>query len=136
MSAYCSKADLPSVGSSKADVVMLYLLPSLNVKLIPQLEKLRPGSRIVSHAFDMRGVKPKQVVKVNCKDGIQLAETNSDFLDVVGGMNARSGVFSPNRHLLVLRISRCFGAGATDHPYHRDGVSVTSIQMRMSMTVI
>ena len=55
----------------EADVVMLYLLPSLNLKLIPQLEKLRPGSRIVSHAFDMRGVKPKQVVRVNGKDWIQ-----------------------------------------------------------------
>jgi hypothetical protein len=38
------------------------LLPRLNVKLIPQLEKLKPGSRIVSHDFDMRGVTPDQVV--------------------------------------------------------------------------
>jgi SAM-dependent methyltransferase len=49
---------------SGANVVTLYLLPSLNVKLIPQLEKLKPGSRIVSHDFDMRGVKPEKVVKV------------------------------------------------------------------------
>jgi SAM-dependent methyltransferase len=41
-----------------ANVVTLYLLPDLNVKLIPQLERLRPGSRVVSHDFDMRGVKP------------------------------------------------------------------------------
>jgi hypothetical protein len=37
--------------------VTLYLLPELNVRLIPQLEKLKPGSRIVSHDFDMEGVK-------------------------------------------------------------------------------
>jgi len=37
---------------------MLYLLPELNVRLIPQLEKLRPGSRIVSHDFNMEGVIP------------------------------------------------------------------------------
>jgi hypothetical protein len=49
---------------SGANVITLYLLPSLNVKLIPQLEKLKPGSRIVSHDFDMRGVKPEKVVKV------------------------------------------------------------------------
>jgi hypothetical protein len=49
---------------SGASVVTLYLLPSLNVKLIPQLEKLKPGSRIVSHDFDMRGIKPEKVVKV------------------------------------------------------------------------
>jgi len=33
-------------------------LPELNVKLIPQLQKLAPGSRIVSHDFDMQGVRP------------------------------------------------------------------------------
>jgi hypothetical protein len=46
-------------------VITLYLLPELNVKLIPQLEKLKPGSRIVSHDFDMKGVKPDKVVEVN-----------------------------------------------------------------------
>ena len=44
---------------SKADVITLYLLPQLNVKLIPQLDKLKPGCRIVSHDFDMEGVRPK-----------------------------------------------------------------------------
>ena len=54
---------------SKANVVTLYLLPSLNVKLMPQLRKLKPGSRIVSHSFDMRGAKPKKVVQVETKEG-------------------------------------------------------------------
>ena len=54
---------------SKANVVTLYLLPSLNVKLMPQLMKLKPGSRIVSHSFDMRGAKPKKVVQVQTKSG-------------------------------------------------------------------
>ena len=56
--------DIFTLDLSKANVVTLYLLPSLNVKLIPQLEKLKPGSRIVSHDFDMRGVTPDQVVEV------------------------------------------------------------------------
>ncbi len=38
------------------------------MKLIPQLEKLKPGSRIVSHDFDMRGVKPDKVVKLTSDD--------------------------------------------------------------------
>src|SRR5688572_11747473 len=39
---------------SEATVVTLYLLPSLNIKLIPKLNKeLKPGTRVVSHAFDM-----------------------------------------------------------------------------------
>ena len=53
---------------SPANVVTLYLLRDLNVKLIPQLEKLKPGSRIVSHDFDMRGVKPDLELKVKPKD--------------------------------------------------------------------
>ncbi len=50
--------DIFKVDLAKANVVTLYLLPELNVKLIPQLEQLAPGSRIVSHDFDMAGVEP------------------------------------------------------------------------------
>jgi endoglucanase len=56
--------DVFTLDLSEANVITLYLLPSLNVKLIPQLEKLKPGSRIVSHDFDMAGVKPDQVVTI------------------------------------------------------------------------
>jgi SAM-dependent methyltransferase len=45
--------DLFTSDFSEATVVTLYLLPSLNLKLIPQLKALKPGTRIVSHAFDM-----------------------------------------------------------------------------------
>ncbi len=61
--------DIFELDLSKANVITLYLLPSLNVKLIPQLEKLKPGSRIVSHDFDMRGVEPDQKIEVAPKDG-------------------------------------------------------------------
>ncbi|MER3414828.1 MAG: hypothetical protein C4297_01250 [Gemmataceae bacterium] len=54
--------DIFTLDLSEATVVTLYLLPSLNVKLIPQLKKLKPGARIVSHDFDMRGVKPDKVI--------------------------------------------------------------------------
>lgn len=57
-------ADIFTLDISDANVITLYLLPSLNVKLIPQLEQLRPGSRIVSHDFDMRGVIPDEVVRL------------------------------------------------------------------------
>jgi uncharacterized protein (TIGR03000 family) len=52
------KKDIFTLDLSGASVITLYLLPALNVKLIPQLEKLRPGSRIVSHDFAMEGVTP------------------------------------------------------------------------------
>ncbi|MGA2253959.1 MAG: PQQ-binding-like beta-propeller repeat protein [Thermoguttaceae bacterium] len=61
------KADL-----GQANVVTLYLLPHLNAKLIPQLEKMKPGSRIVSHAFDMKGIRPDKVIKlVSMEDGLE-----------------------------------------------------------------
>jgi precorrin-6B methylase 2 len=63
------QADIFTLDLSDANVITLYLLPTLNVKLIPQLEKLKSGSRIVSHAFDMKGVKPKKVERVKCNDG-------------------------------------------------------------------
>ncbi|MGH9370451.1 MAG: methyltransferase domain-containing protein [Vicinamibacterales bacterium] len=45
--------DLFETDLSPATVITLYLLPSLNVKLMPKLKKLKPGTRIVSHSFDM-----------------------------------------------------------------------------------
>ena len=60
--------DIFTLDLSEVDVVTLYLLPSLNVKLIPQLKRLKPGSRIVSHDFDMKGVKPDKVVTVTPGD--------------------------------------------------------------------
>jgi predicted RNA methylase len=59
-------ADLFETDISEATVVTLYLLPSLNLKLMPKLMKeLRPGTRIVSHAFDMGDWKPEQTLNVN-----------------------------------------------------------------------
>ncbi len=60
--------DIFEVDLSPASVVTLYLLPELNVRLIPQLEKLRPGSRVVSHDFDMEGVTYENVWTVMAKD--------------------------------------------------------------------
>jgi hypothetical protein len=58
------RKDIFTLDLGKANVVTLYLLPELNVKLIPQLEKLAPGSRIVSHDFDMKGVEPDRVIEL------------------------------------------------------------------------
>jgi precorrin-6B methylase 2 len=62
------RADIFETDLREANVVTLYLLPELNVRLMPQLKQLKPGSRIVSHDFDMKGAKPKQVVTVKTDD--------------------------------------------------------------------
>ncbi len=60
--------DLFEADIREATVVTLYLLPSLNVKLRPRLmEQLRPGTRIVSHDFDMGDWRPEETVAVDGK---------------------------------------------------------------------
>ena len=50
----------------EATVVTLYLLPSVNLKLRPKLLKeLKPGTRIISHDFDMGDWKPEKRVEVD-----------------------------------------------------------------------
>jgi ribosomal protein L11 methylase PrmA len=59
------KRDLFEVDFREATVVTLYLLPRINLQLRPRLlEELRPGTRIVSHGFDMGDWKPEQTVTV------------------------------------------------------------------------
>jgi len=62
------QADLFKVDFSDADVVTLYLLPELNLRLRPKLLSLHPGARIVSHAFDMGDWKPEVTRVVDGKE--------------------------------------------------------------------
>ena len=48
-----AKADIFESDFSKATVITMYLLPQLNLKLRPKILDLKPGTRIVSHAFTM-----------------------------------------------------------------------------------
>ncbi len=58
--------DLFTADISPATVVMLYLSPTVNSRLAPKLMKdLKPGTRIVSHAFDLGSWKPQQRITVN-----------------------------------------------------------------------
>ena len=59
--------DLFTSDISEATVVTLYLLGSLNQKLLPKLNKeLKPGTRVVSHAFDMGDqIKPQQTLTIS-----------------------------------------------------------------------
>ena len=50
-------------------VVTLYLLPSLNAKLLPQLRKLPPGTRVISVAHRMADIKPDERIVVETEQG-------------------------------------------------------------------
>src|SRR5688500_7573483 len=55
------QADIFQTDFSKATVLTLYLLPSLNVKLRPTILNMKPGTRVVSHAFTMDDWQADQV---------------------------------------------------------------------------
>jgi SAM-dependent methyltransferase len=52
------KADLFETDFSKAQVVTMFLLPSINMRLRPQILKMRPGTRVVSNTFTMEDWEP------------------------------------------------------------------------------
>jgi len=54
--------DVFTADFSEATVVTLFLGNEMNVRLMPQLRKLRPGTRILSFEFSMRGAKPSEVL--------------------------------------------------------------------------
>jgi hypothetical protein len=54
------KADLFETDFSKAQVITMFLLPSINMRLRPTILKMRPGTRIVSNTFTMEDWQPDQ----------------------------------------------------------------------------
>ncbi len=58
------KADLFESDFSQAQVITMFLLPSINLKLRPKILDLKPGTRIVSNSFDMDDWKPDQTENV------------------------------------------------------------------------
>jgi SAM-dependent methyltransferase len=56
--------DLFLTDLSRATVITLYLLPAVNLQLRPALLALKPGTRIVSHDWDMGAWKPDQTMKI------------------------------------------------------------------------
>ncbi len=60
--------DVFTVDLTPARVVAFYLNPVVNRRLIPQLQMLKPGSRVVSHSFPVGDVKPAQVVTMTSRE--------------------------------------------------------------------
>ena len=54
------KADLFETDFSQAQVITMFLLSSINMKLRPKILDLKPGTRIVSNTFDMADWKPDE----------------------------------------------------------------------------
>jgi hypothetical protein len=63
------QGDLFEMDFSKATVLTLYLFPDINLKLMPKILAMKPGTRIVSHRFDMGDWEPEQTRKIILPDG-------------------------------------------------------------------
>jgi SAM-dependent methyltransferase len=61
-------ADIFATDFSKATVITMYLLPHLNLQLKPKILDLKPGTRIVSHAFNMDDWKPDETATLEYRD--------------------------------------------------------------------
>ena len=59
------KADLFETDFSKAQVITMFLLPSINMKLRPKLLNLKPGTRIVSNSFNMEDWEADQTETIS-----------------------------------------------------------------------
>jgi hypothetical protein len=57
--------DIFATDFTQATVLTMYLLPSLNMKLRPQILALRPGTRVVTHAFNMEDWEPDESTDVD-----------------------------------------------------------------------
>lgn len=63
------QADIFKVDISDTDVLPIYLLPEMNLKLVPQFETLKPGSRLVFHNYDLSGyIHDKKVEIISNED--------------------------------------------------------------------
>jgi tRNA G37 N-methylase Trm5 len=64
------RQDILTVDLSGASVLTMYLLPDVNLKLRPTIQRqMKPGSRIVSHDFDMGDWKPERTERIKDASG-------------------------------------------------------------------
>jgi cyclopropane fatty-acyl-phospholipid synthase-like methyltransferase len=106
------EGDLYTADISKATVVLLYLSPSINVRLENKLkQELRPGTRIVSHQFRIGTWVPKETIRA--------ANGNDLFLWTVPRRPARTPDiwFTPTEHEVVLSMLKLARVRADDVVY-------------------
>jgi precorrin-6B methylase 2 len=133
------KADLFETDFSQATVITMYLLPTINMKLRPKILDLKPGTRIVSHAFTMDDWSPDQtesfdgrtaylwIVPAKVEGTWQLAQgelaLNQTFQNVTGSLrNGGNTVAVTNGKLRGDQLS--FSAGNTEYSGRVNGANI------------
>ena len=70
-------ADLFDADLSNVDVVTLYLYPIQNRELLPRLQKLKAGARIITHEYALPGIDPEKTLRIQSRDS---GETHTLYL--------------------------------------------------------
>ena len=98
------KADLFETDFSKADVITMFLLPSINMKLRPKLLDMKPGTRIASNTFTMEDWQAGETVTIT--DGCSSSWCTALFwvvpAKVAGTWNTPSGALTLTQNFQML----------------------------------
>ncbi len=120
------EADLFKTDISQATVVSLYLLPELNLRLRPKLfRELKPGTRIVSHDFDMADWKPDNEGEIG----------NSNYYlwilpaDVAGRWNVRLSAAAGQDREYALHLIQKFQELIGQAMFKREEINISNIKI-------
>ena len=120
------KADLFETDLSKANVITMFLLPSINLKLRPKILDLKPGTRIVSNTFTMEDWQADETATVT--DGCSSSWCTALFwvvpAKVAGTWNTPSGALTLTQNFQML--SGTLGAQAVQGRLRGNEITMTA----------
>jgi precorrin-6B methylase 2 len=120
------KADLFETDLSKADVITMFLLPSINLKLRPKILDLEPGTRIASNTFTMEDWQADETATVT--DGCSSSWCTALFwivpAKVAGTWNTPSGALTLTQNFQML--SGTLGNQAVEGRLRGNEISLTA----------
>ena len=129
------KADLFETDLSKANVITMFLLPSINLKLRPKILDLKPGTRIVSNTFTMEDWQADETATVT--DGCSSSWCTALFwvvpAKVAGTWNTPSGALTLTQTFQML--SGTLGSQAVQGRLNGNEISLTTGSQKMTGVV-
>ena len=120
------KADLFETDLSKADVITMFLLPSINMKLRPKILDLKPGTRIVSNTFTMEDWQADETNTVTdgCSSSWCTALLWIVPAKVAGTWNTPNGALTLTQNFQML--SGTLGSQAVQGRLHGNEITLTA----------
>ena len=129
------QADLFETDLSKADVITMFLLPSINIKLRPKILDLKPGTRIASNTFTMEDWQADETATVT--DGCSSSWCTALFwivpAKVAGTWNTPNGALTLTQNFQML--SGTLGNQAVQGRLRGNEITLTAGNQKWSGTV-